>query len=414
MYYSKFFINTLKESPQEAEIPSHKLMLRAGLVNMLMAGVYNYLPMGLKVLENIKNIIREEMNAAGAQELLLSALQQMELWRKSGRDKLMSDIMITFEDRKERKIGLGPTHEEVITDLVAQYVKSYKQLPVVLYQIQAKFRDELRPRFGLVRCCEFVMKDAYSFDKDEVGLKANYELQYEAYKRIFTRCGINFVITQADSGVMGGAVSHEFLALTSSGEDKVYVCPKCNLAKAHSEEKQICPNCKEDMSSVNALEIGHVFQLGTKYSDSLGAKFLDNSGKQRSIIMGCYGIGVSRIISAVIEQNHDYKGIIWPKEISPFDVIILPLDVNEPKIFGAAKELHDGLSKLGIDCLLDDRDEKAGRKFNDADLLGIPFRAVLGKDFLNSSFLELKSRNKKIETKLNLSDIAKIKEILTK
>jgi len=388
-------------------------MLRAGLVNMLMAGAYSYLPLGLKVLENIKKIIREEMSAIGAQELLLPALQPMELWHKTGRDKLLGEVMFTLKDRRDRQISLGPTHEEVITDLVAKYVKSYKQLPVVLYQIQTKFRDELRPRFGLVRCSEFIMKDAYSFDKDEEGLKANYKSQYDAYCRIFKRCGLNFVITQADSGVMGGAISHEFLVPTSSGEDKIYFCQKCGFAKTYSDRdiQEMCPNCKSALIVSNALEIGHVFQLGTKYSEALSAKFLDNSGKQKTIIMGCYGIGVSRIISAVIEQNYDEKGIIWPKEISPFDVIISPLDITENRIIETAKKLHDDLSGAGISCLLDDRDEKAGIKFNDADLLGIPLRITIGKDFLNSGLVELKKRNSKEITKLNPQDISKIKDI---
>jgi prolyl-tRNA synthetase len=296
MFWSKTFIPTLKEAPQEAESESHKLMLRAGLVRMLMAGVHTYLPLGLKVLENIEKIIRQEMNGCGANELLLPALQPLDLWIKTGRDKTVGDVMIRFLDRRGRNICLGPTHEEVITDLVKSYISSYKQLPLILYQIQTKFRDEIRPRFGLVRACEFVMKDAYSFDRDDEGLKKSYLAMYNGYKRIFKRCGLDFLTVEADPGIMGGNVSHEFMVPAESGEDIIWVCPACGFTKGYKDENaQPCPKCKQNLKKTNTIEVGHIFKLGSKYSSVLGANFLDAKGVLKPIIMGCYGIGVSRL-----------------------------------------------------------------------------------------------------------------------
>jgi len=380
MRWSKTLIPTLKEVPQDAESTSHKLLLRAGLVRMLMAGAYSYLPLGLRVLENIQNIIRQEMSSCSASELLLPALQPLELWQRTGRDQDLGEVMFKFTDRRGRKICLGPTHEETITDLVRSQVSSYKQLPLVLYQIQTKFRDEIRPRFGLIRACEFIMKDAYSFDSDEAGLDKNYQAMYQAYLRIFKRCGLNVVATEADSGVMGGKVSHEFMVPAQDGEDVVTV----------GSEK------------VNAIEIGHIFKLGTKYSASLGANFLDANGKLQPIIMGCYGIGVSRLISAVIEQNNDKDGIIWPDEVTPYKAIVLSLDSGDKAIKELALNAYQELGNNKIDVLFDDRDERAGVKFKDADLLGIPLQIIVGKNTLKDGTLELKTRrnqNKVIKPK---------------
>jgi prolyl-tRNA synthetase len=392
MLWTKTFIPTIKEAPQEAESESHKLMLRSGLIRMLMAGAYSYLPLGLKVLNNIQRIVREEMNNSGANELLLPALQPMELWEKTGRDKVIGEVMFRFKDRRGRNLCLGPTHEEVITDLVRQHVSSYKQMPLILYQIQTKFRDEIRPRNGLVRACEFIMKDAYSFDADEQGLDKNYSVMHETYKRIFKRCGLDCLSVEADSGVMGGKVSHEFMVPASCGEDIVLVCPKCKLAKPFKEEKVLCPECKVELEKVNTIEVGHIFKLGTKYSASLGANFLDAKGVLSPVIMGCYGIGVSRLVSTVIEQNHDQQGIIWPKEVAPYDVLIIPLEVTPGPIMEKAGELYKIFGDQGLKVLVDDRDERAGVKFKDADLIGIPAHLVLGKEFLKSGNLELKLR----------------------
>ncbi|MFA4989923.1 MAG: proline--tRNA ligase [Candidatus Omnitrophota bacterium] len=370
MFWTKTFIPTLKETPQDAESISHQLLLRAGLVRMLMAGAYSYLPLGLKVLRHIENIVRQEMSSCGAVELLLPALQPLELWQRSGRDALIGEVMIKFTDRRGRKICLGPTHEEVITELVKSQVSSYKQLPLVLYQIQTKFRDELRPRFGLVRACEFIMKDAYSFDRDEAGLDKNYQAMHAAYLRIFKRCGLDVITTEADSGVMGGKVSHEFMVPAQDGEDVVEV----------------------NAQKVNAIEVGHIFKLGAKYSASLDANFLDADGKRKPVIMGCYGIGVSRLISSVIEQNNDQDGIIWPREVAPYKVMILVLDAGDKKIMDLALAVYQELAEKGIEPLLDDRDERGGVKFKDADLLGIPLQVIVGKKALSSGTLELKIR----------------------
>lgn len=371
MYWSKYFIPTLKEVPQGTEAISHQLLLRAGLVHMLTSGVYSYLPLGLRVLKNIENIIREEMKVAGAQELFLPCLHPLELWKQTGRDETLKEVMIKFEDGKGKGMCLGPTHEEVITDLVKNFIQSYKQLPVTLYQIQTKFRDELRTRFGIVRACEFIMKDAYSFDHDEKGLKKNYDLMYDAYVRIFKRCELDVVITEADSGAMGGDVSHEFMVPAPIGEDTVTV----------------------DGKETVAIELGHIFQLGTKYSKAQGAMFLDKDGKQKPLIMGCYGIGVSRLIAAIIEVHNDENGIIWPKEIAPFDIEILPiLGSDGSDIKQLTDQYYKELTEAGFEVLVDDRDESPGRKFNDADLIGIPQRITIGQRNLKDGNVELKDR----------------------
>lgn len=371
MLWSKFFIPTLKEVPSGTEAVSHQLLLRAGLVHMLTSGVYSYLPLGWRVLNKIQNIIREEMNAAGAHELLMPAIHPLEIWQRSGRDKTLEEVMLRFRNKKGQDMCLGPTHEEIITDLVKTYVQSYRQMPVTLYQIQTKFRDETRPRFGVVRACEFIMKDAYSFDTSVEGLKKNYEAMYAAYVRIFARCALKPIIAEADSGAMGGRVSHEFLVPAPIGEDKAM------------DENGVERQC---------IEVGHVFQLGTKYSQALEASFLDEHGKQHPIVMGCYGIGVSRLIATIIEVHNDDKGIQWPKEVAPFMVEILPLQISDPAVMQLARSYYDELTKQHIDVLMDDRDESAGRKFNDADLIGIPFRITIGKRGLAERNVEIKHR----------------------
>ncbi len=395
MYWSRVFIPTLKETPKEAESISHQLLLRAGFVRMLMAGAYTYLPLGLKVLERIQKIIREEMAACGASELLLPALHPLELWQKTGRDKDLGQVMFKFQDRRGRDLALGPTHEEVITELLKNNLSSYRQLPLVLYQIQTKFRDEIRPRFGLIRGCEFIMKDAYSFDQDEAGLDKNYQLMYKAYQRIFARCGLTTLITEADSGVMGGKVSHEFMVQAPLGEDIVLLCPQCKTAKAYQDELCLCPDCKAEMNKINTIEVGHIFKLGTKYSQAMQANFSDNAGRLLPLVMGCYGIGVSRLISAIIEQNNDAQGIIWPVEVAPFGVTILPLDVTSRELMQAAEKLYQKLKSCGLEVLLDDRDERAGVKFKDADLIGVPFSIVMGKKSITEKNIELRIRKDK-------------------
>ena len=281
----------------------------------------------------------------------------------------------------------------MITELAASYIKSYRDLPFCLYQIQTKYRDELRPRFGIVRSCEFIMKDAYSFDRDATGLAESYEKMRLAYENILKRCGINFVSIKADSGFMGGDVSHEFLVPAESGEDTLYQCKVCHEYKGPNEAKiDNCPHCQEDMMKVNALEVGHIFKLGEKYSKVLNAKFLDEAGTSKIVQMGCYGIGVSRLIAAIIEQHNDADGIIWPKSVAPYSVLIVPVNISDSAIFSKAKALHDMLEKANIEVLLDDRDERAGVKFKDADLLGIPIRVTLGNKWLKDKKLEVKER----------------------
>ncbi len=393
MRWTSFYIPTIKETPIGTEAVSHQLLLRAGLVSMLTSGVYSYLPLGLRVLRKIENIINEEMNAIGARELFLPCLQPIELWKKTGRDETLKDVMIQFKDKKGRQMCLGPTHEEVITDLVKSHVQSYKQLPVVLYQIQTKFRDEIRPRFGIVRACEFIMKDAYSFDADQAGLEKNYQLMYGAYHKIFSRCGLDVVSVSADSGAMGGDVSHEFMVPAEIGEDEVLRCPACGYAQGAKDQAVQCPQCKkENLVKTPAIEIGHIFQLGTKYSKSLDVHFLDEKGQKQIVIMGCYGIGVSRLIATVIEKNNDKTGIIWPREVAPFDVEVLPVQTNDTALMKVAEDCYLRLNEAGFDVFMDDRDESAGRKFNDADLIGIPYRVTIGKRMLAENKVELKNR----------------------
>ncbi|MCD4780526.1 MAG: proline--tRNA ligase [Candidatus Omnitrophica bacterium] len=396
MRWSHYFIPTLKEVPVGTEARSHQLSLRAGLVHMLTSGVYTYLPLGLRVLARIERIIREEMNQAGAHELFMPCLQPLDIWQKTGRDKVLSDVMIKFEDGKGRKMCLGPTHEEIVTDLVKNFIQSYRQLPVTLYQIQTKFRDELRPRFGIVRACEFIMKDAYSFDRDKSGLEKNYKKMYQAYINIFKRLGLQTSVLSADSGAMGGDVSHEFMVAAPIGEDVIISCDQCDFesgARDHLEEKQACPECqKGQLTKQAAIELGHIFQLGTKYTQSLGALYLDEDGKLKPIIMGCYGIGVSRVIAALIEVHNDEQGIIWPAEVAPFDIEILPLMIDHDETMLLSESFYQDLSEQGFAVLVDDRKESPGRKFNDADLIGIPWRIILGKRALSEGQVEIKNR----------------------
>ena len=395
MRWTQTLIPTLKEVPVGTEAVSHQLLLRAGLVNMLTSGVYSYLPLGLRVLRRIETIIREEMDAAGARELFLPCLQPIELWKQTGRDQVMEDIMIRFKDNRGRDMCLGPTHEEVITDLVKNYVQSYRQLPLTVYQIQTKFRDELRTRFGIVRACEFIMKDAYSFDRDAEGLNRVYQKMYTAYQNVFKRCGVDVYIIAADSGAMGGDVSHEFLAPAPIGEDEVALCAGCGFAgpgKLLNAGAGTCPSCGKALTKQVAIELGHIFQLGTKYSQAQEALFLDEDGKLKPMIMGCYGIGVSRLIAAVIEKNYDDNGIVWPREVAPYDVEILPLSGDDEQVRLLARDFARTLEKNRFDVLVDDREESPGRKFHDADLIGIPYRLILGARGLKEGLVEIKER----------------------
>ena len=389
MRFSESFIFTLREDPKVAECKSHKLLLKGCFLFMVSSGIYSYLPLGWRVLNNINNIIRKHMDAKGAQELFMSALQPMDIWQRSGRDKDLADVMFSFKDRKERDLCLGPTHEEEITEIVRRYVSSYRQLPFLLYQIQTKFRDEPRPRFGLMRSCEFIMKDAYSFDADQEGLKANYEKMLAVYKDIFKECGLDFIMLEADPGAMGGNISHEFMVPAPTGEDNLFYCSKC---KTYSKNEKNCPKCKGKVSQERMVEIGHIFQLGTKYSLAQEAMFVDSNGKQSPIIMGCYGIGVSRMLSAIAEVSSDDKGIVWPKGVSPFDVSLVVLN---DKLLEEALKLQDELEAQGFSVLVDERNEAAGVKFNDAYLIGNPYILIMGKKYVNDSLIDVEVRKTK-------------------
>jgi len=419
MKWTKTLIPTLREDPQDAEIISHKLLVRGGFIRKLTAGAYSYLPLGYKVLSKVENIIREEMEKGGAAEVLLPALQPIDIWKKTGRDKDLADVMIKFKDRHGKIICLGPTHEEVITSLVSNNVSSYKDLPLILFQMQTKFRDEIRPRFGIIRSCEFIMKDAYSFDTDTKALGESYKKMFDAYCRIFKRCGIPYVVVQADPGVMGGGESHEFMVPSKIGEDVIGVCKACGygaskeiLVKDGQKElkKNIpCPKCSKHMEIKHSIEVGHTFKLGTKYSKPLNATYLDSSGNTQDIIMGCYGIGVNRILSAVIESYNDKDGIIWPVEISPYSIVILPLNLNNDKIAKLSESLYSDMQKAGLDVILDDRQVRAGVKFKDADLIGFPIQVILGEKNLEKGKIEVKLRK---DRKINLFNIPNLVKAL--
>jgi len=561
MRLSQYLFSTSKESSKDAEHLSHKLMLRAGLIKRFAAGIYSFLPLGYRVLAKISSLIEDEMDQTGAQRLLLPFLQPADLWKKSGRWENYGEELVRFEDRKGAEFALGPTHEEMITQLVKEEISSYKRLPLILYQIQTKFRDELRPRGGVVRAREFLMKDAYSFCRNEEELVSVYQKIKKAYEKIFTRCGLDYRVVEADTGPIGGKVSEEFIALASSGEDKIVLCEHCGyvakLEKAEYEPRQepqaelepmkevctpntrtirevsqflhcrsgdilktifyqtekgliavlirgdhqineaklkallrvknleiapnnlikeeigvepgftgpvgldkyrliadntvmrsrnlvaganqkdthllnvnagrdfqptiigdigfplagdVCPFCKSRMEARRGIEIGHLFQLGEIYSRSLKATFLDEKGKENYFVMGCYGIGVSRLPAAIIEQNHDSQGIIWPLEIAPFQAIVIP---TSEKTFKVAQEVCQDLKDQGVEILWDDRDLSAGVKFNDADLVGIPFKLIAGDTFLEEDRIEIKTRREAKIEKVRKSMISqRMKELI--
>lgn len=394
---SLLFAPTMKEDPQEAEVVSHRLMLRAGFIRQLSAGVYTFLPLGWRTLDKIIRIVREEMNRAGGQEILMPAMQPAELWKETGRWDVYGPELVRFQDRRGRDFCLGPTHEEVITDLARREIRSYRQLPLLLYQIQTKFRDEIRPRFGVMRAREFLMKDLYSFDRDVEGLQVSYQKMYEAYCRVFSRCGLEYIAVPAESGVIGGDVSHEFLILAESGEEKVFVCTRCGGAS--TSEGTYCPQCGGPMEEKRGIEVGHIFQLGTKYSEPMKAYFVDRDGKEKPLVMGCYGIGIGRTMAAAIEANHDEKGICWPLSLAPYEVVVIPINVKKERHREEAESIYEELSRAGFEVVIDDREESAGYKFNEADLIGFPIHVIVGEKMERSGTVEVKLRksNERIE-----------------
>jgi len=549
------FIPTVKEDPKEAEVVSHRLMLRAGFIRKIASGIYTWLPFGLKSLRKVENIIREEMNKKGAQEILMPFVQPKELWVESKRWDKYGKELLRFVDRNDRELCIGPTHEEVVTDLVRREIRSYKELPLNLYQIQTKFRDEIRPRFGVMRGREFSMKDAYSFDVDEKGAEKSYMDMYDAYMNIFRRCGFRFRVVEADTGPIGGSFSHEFMVLADTGEDVIISCDTCgyaaNLERAEvgitgekaggkkgkykrvatpdkkkvdevasflgvtpdklvktiiyntdkgtigvliSGDREInetklknllsldyieladestiervtggplgfsgpiginiplyadrgvalmkdfvtggnerdvhitgvntddfkvegfydlkianagdkCPRCEGMLTSTRGIEVGHIFKLGLKYSEAMNATFLDKDGKERYMVMGCYGIGVSRTVAAAIEQGNDENGMILPMAIAPFEVEVLPVNSSHRETIELADNVYRTLLDKGIDTILDDRNERPGIKFKDCDLIGIPLRVTIGERNLKEGFVEIKQRNEKESQRVRKEDI---------
>ena len=420
MLFSKLLLPTLKEAPQEAEVVSHQLMLRAGMIRKVASGIYTWLPLGLKVLKKIENIVREEMDASGAQEVFMPMVQPKELWEKTSRWEKMGPELLRIKDRHERDFCLGPTHEEVITDIIRTNVKSYKELPLNIYQIQTKFRDEVRPRYGIMRGREFLMKDAYSFNIDEESLQETYLIMRETYKKVLERIGLEYKISAADSGAIGGDSSEEFHVLADNGEDTIAVSDSSEFAinselllkegeNINSLEGEPSPDGNGTIQIKKGIEVGHIFKLGKLYTKSMKANVLNAEGKASTLYMGCYGIGVSRLVAAAIEQNFDEKGIIWPHSIAPFDINIISIGHNkDQEITTASIKLYEELSKMNYSVLLDDRKDGYGTKIKDSELIGIPLNIVIGKNYLKNKEVELIGRNG--ETSSN--PITEIKTIL--
>ncbi len=420
MRLSRFFLPTLKEAPSDAQIVSHQLMLRAGMIKQEAAGIYAWLPLGLKVLRKIEQIVREEQVRAGAVELLMPTLQLADLWRESGRYDAYGPEMLRITDRHERELLYGPTNEEMITDIFRAYVKSYKSLPLNLFHIQWKFRDERRPRFGVMRGREFLMKDAYSFDVDEASARKAYNRMFVAYLNTFARMGLKAVPMRADTGPIGGDLSHEFIVLAETGESAVFCDKKLvempapgadvdwddlqsivdqrTALYAATEEMHDAARFEAEVPeerrlSARGIEVGHIFQLGSKYSEAMNCGVLSESGKHQTLTMGCYGIGVSRIVAAAIEQNHDKFGIKWPDPIAPFKIALIPMNMHKShRIKEAAKALYEELVALGVEVLFDDRKERPGVMFNDMELIGIPHSIVIGERNLDNQQVEYKNR----------------------
>ena len=420
MRLSKFYLPTLKETPSEAQIVSHRLMLRAGLVRQSAAGIYSWLPLGLRVLKNIERIVREEQNRAGAIELLMPTIQSADLWRESGRYDDYGQEMLRIQDRHERELLYGPTNEELITDIFRGTVKSYKDLPLNLYHIQWKFRDEIRPRFGVMRGREFLMKDAYSFDLDGAGARHSYNQMFVAYLRTFERMGLKAIPMAADTGPIGGDMSHEFIILAETGESEVFchkdlvemdvpgddvdyasdlsaiIQERTQLYAAtdekHDQGKFEAEVAEDNRLSARGIEVGHIFYFGTKYSKSMGAEVAGPDGKLIPVEMGSYGIGVSRLVGAIIEASHDDDGIIWPDSVAPFQVGLINLKSGDAATDTACAEFYQKLKAADIEVLYDDTSERAGAKFSTMDLIGLPWQVIVGPRGLKDGVVEIKNR----------------------
>lgn len=419
MLTSQFLLATLKETPADAELISHQLMLRAGLIRKLASGLYTWLPLGLRVLKKVENIVRFEMNRAGALEILMPAIQPAELWIETDRWEKYGNELLKIKDRHERDFCFGPTHEEVVTNLMRGELNSYKQLPLNVYQIQTKFRDEIRPRFGVMRAREFLMKDAYSFHVDRESLQKTYDVMYNTYTKIFTRLGLRFRAVLAVTGQIGGDYSHEFQVLAESGEDIIVYSDgsdyAANIERAENlagtqpvKEGDDSPDGKGKLKFARGIEVGQVFQLGDKYSKSMNLNVLGEDGKSFHPYMGCYGIGVSRILAACIEQNNDENGIIWPEAMAPFQIAIVPMQFHKAhRVREQAMKLYNELKTAGFDVLLDDRNERAGVMFSTMDLIGIPHRIVIGERGIDAGTVEYKHRASATAENIRMDEVVK-------
>ncbi len=399
MRRSELFFKTQKEFPKDEVAANARFLIRANFIEKLMAGVYSFLPLGFRVREKVMGIIREEMDAIGGNEMMMPALHPKSVWEVTGRWEGMSSVMYQFSDKGGREIGLGPTHEEVVAQIAKGLVSSYLDLPILLYQIQAKFRDEERPKSGLLRGREFTMKDLYSFHTDKKSLEEFYESCKEAYLKIFTRCGLKAVVTEASGGDFTKEYSHEFMVEADVGEDEMFLCRLCNFARnteiSNYKKKEACPQCKEGvLERVNSIEVGNIFKLGTKFSEPVGLSYCDAGGKSKPVVMGSYGIGVERLIGTIVEVYHDQNGILWPESVAPFRVHLLSIGEVTDELRGVADKLYGQLSEAGIEVLYDDREDvAAGEKFFDSDLVGIPWRVVVSGKTLAHGKAELKGRD---------------------
>ena len=423
MRRSVYFLPTTKETPADAQIASHRLMLRAGMIRQSSAGIYSWLPLGLRVLRNVERIVREEQDAAGAQELLMPTIQPAELWRESGRYDDYGKEMLRITDRHERDMLYGPTHEEIVTEIFRAYIKSYRDLPKNLYQIQWKFRDEVRPRFGVMRGREFLMKDNYSFDLDKAGARRSYDNMFAAYLKTFTRMGLRAIPVKADPGAIGGDMSHEFHILADTGESQIFYdaafdqmdlsgdpaglaeLQKLYAAAEDKHDTKACPLAPERLRTARGIEVGHIFYFGTKYSGPMGATVTGPNGETITVEMGSYGIGVSRLVGAIIEANHDDAGIIWPESVAPFQVGLINLKVGDKACDDACMEIYTTLLEHNVDVLYDDRSESPGVKFADMDLIGLPWQIVVGPRGLKSGTVEIKRRRGGTRQEMSLDSL---------
>ena len=411
MYFSKIFVPTSRDNPSEAELVSHKLMVRSGMIKRTAAGIYNWLPIGLKILKKIEEIVRKNLDETGAQEILMPMVQPSDLWKESERFNEYGKELLVFSDRSKREFVLGPTHEEVVSDIFRSYPISYKNLPINFYQIQTKFRDEIRPRFGVMRAREFIMKDAYSFDINKKGLEESYKEMKNAYIKIFNEIGLEYRVVNADSGNIGGDKSEEFHVLAESGEDLLAISDESSFAANVEtfDQKQDpsnligrpSPDGKGKLIIKRGIEVGHIFQLGQKYSNKMKVLVKDENATEIPIFMGCYGIGITRILGACIEQNNDKNGIIWPKSIAPFDINIICLDPGKKEVFNSSLNTYKLFKEFKFDVLLDDRDMRPVNKFADHDLIGIPFSVVISGSNYDKNKLEVGIRGK--NEKFNLT-----------